>query len=109
MEVDNSSLLDRIARDTPAENDEPQASTSAVTLDNGLDTVKPQSVQLPRRPWGLADYGIPPPPSDILPDPAVEVCCWSFDYQSPGATLIFCYAGQITALPYTTRPRGILQ
>lgn len=62
------------------EYDIPQASTSAVTLDNGHQssisaTALPVPLQ-PSKPWGLADYGIPPPPTDLLPDPAVEVSFW---------------------------------
>lgn len=57
---------------------EPEASTSAVTLENGHNKEDPSISQVqqspkPSRPWGLAEYGIPPPPTDILPDPAVEV------------------------------------
>lgn len=29
--------------------------------------------QAPTRVWGLAEYGIPAPSQDILPDPAIEV------------------------------------
>jgi hypothetical protein len=74
QEVTSTSTAEEVLEDRI----EPQASTSAVTLENGHhedDAAVPrvqQSVK-PSKPWGLAEYGIPPPPADILPDPAVEV------------------------------------
>lgn len=60
--------------------EEPQASTSAVTLDDSeVDSGITNSnigngpPPQPSKPWGLAEYGIPPPPADLQPDPAVEV------------------------------------
>lgn len=69
-------LLDRI---------EPQASTSAVAFENGQShdavhnvTAQSESPTKPSRSWGLAEYGIPCPSTDLLPDPAVEVGCYIF-------------------------------
>lgn len=63
--------------DLPNGREQPQASTSAVTLDNGHEEASKASVlelrSRPKKPWGLAEYGIRPPPADLLPDPAVEV------------------------------------
>ncbi|KAK9898651.1 hypothetical protein P389DRAFT_36676 [Cystobasidium minutum MCA 4210] len=62
----------------PGNDEEPRASTSAVTLEavNGKEPSStsngaPAQVR-PPKPWGLAEYGIPPPPADLQPDPAVE-------------------------------------
>jgi hypothetical protein len=80
MQADNTNLIDRIgiATDVTTEDHEPQASTSALTFEDGdqptPDESISNSIQAPTRPWGLAEYGIPPPPSDLQPDPAVEVC-----------------------------------
>lgn len=67
--IGEETLLDRI---------EPQASTSALRLENGHDvlhdsTSYAEASVKPPKPWGLAEYGIPAPPSDLQPDPAVEV------------------------------------